>query len=228
VNRSADSCLRRAAAACGALLWLPLTLSAPAPLAAVPPAIAEPVGSAPTIATAPELFPRPAELQPDINFWLRVYTQVTTNEGLVHDQRNLAVVYEKLSYQADLAPKERQARVDAVRERYQAILKYLGTGAAARDAEDQRVRDLWPATASAARLTQAADDVRFQLGQSDRFRAGLARAGAWEAHIAATIAARAGGAAACRVLFRPRRLFQSRRCRLVAVHALHRQALYAH
>jgi membrane-bound lytic murein transglycosylase D len=163
---------------------LPLTLSAQAPPAAIAPA-----ASAPAIATAPELFPRPAELQPDINFWLRVYTQISTTEGFVHDQRNLAVVYEKLNYPVDTAPKERQARIDAVRERYRVILKYLATGASARDAEEQRVRDLWPATVGAERLAQAADEVRFQLGQSDRFRAGLARAGAWEAHIAATIAA---------------------------------------
>ena len=34
----------------------------------------------------------------------------------------------------------------------------------------------------------AASDVRFQLGQSDRFRAGLVRAGAWETHIAEVLA----------------------------------------
>ena len=43
------------------------------------------------------------------------------------------------------------------------------------DAEEQRVSELW-AGAEPARLRQAADDVRFQLGQSDRFRAGLQRA----------------------------------------------------
>ena len=38
-------------------------------------------------------------------------------------------------------------------------------------------------------LLAAADDVRFQLGQADRFRAGLQRAGSWEPHIAETLAA---------------------------------------
>ncbi len=51
------------------------------------------------------------------------------------------------------------------------------------------MRELW-AGAEPARLAQAADDVRFQLGQSDRFRAGLQRAGLWESHIAQTLAAR--------------------------------------
>src|SRR5258706_1124477 len=151
---------------------------------------AEPAATpAATPAPQPQLFPRPPELQPDINFWIRVYSEISTDEGFIHDQRNMAVVYEKLNFINDLTPRERQARVDATRERYQAMLRHLSSGAAPRDAEEQRVRDLWPADTSAARLTQAIDDVRFQLGQSDRFRAGLARAGAWESHIASTIAA---------------------------------------
>ena len=35
-------------------------------------------------------------------------------------------------------------------------------------------------------LREAAGRVRFQLGQSDRFRAGLERSGAWRPHIART------------------------------------------
>ena len=38
--------------------------------------------------------PRPEAIQPDVNFWIRVYTEVTTNEGFLHDERNLAVVYD--------------------------------------------------------------------------------------------------------------------------------------
>jgi hypothetical protein len=35
----------------------------------------------------------PPELQPDVQFWIRVYTEISTNEGFIHDQHNLAVVY---------------------------------------------------------------------------------------------------------------------------------------
>jgi soluble lytic murein transglycosylase-like protein len=138
---------------------------------------------------AEDQFPQPAELQPDIDFWVRVYTAISTSEGFIHDQRRLAVVYETLQFDAGASPQQRQARVDATRERYQAILRYLATGAPARDAADQRVRDLWPAELDAARFRQAADEVRFQLGQSDRFRAGLIRASALEKHIVDTLAA---------------------------------------
>jgi LysM repeat protein len=146
-------------------------------------------GVATSAAPAAEAFPQPAELQPDIRFWIRVYTEISTSDGFIHDQRNLAVVYESVHFSAGQSPKDRQAEVDAVRERYQAILRYLAAGGAPRDADDQRVRDLWPQQLDPARLQQAADEVRFQLGQSDRFRDGLVRAGALQQHIAATFRA---------------------------------------
>jgi membrane-bound lytic murein transglycosylase D len=49
----------------------------------------------PSIATAaPEPLARPVELEPAVNFWRRVYTEITTNEGFVHDDTRLDIVYE--------------------------------------------------------------------------------------------------------------------------------------
>ncbi len=33
--------------------------------------------------------PRPAGLERDVQFWIRIYTEVTTNGGFLHDDRNL-------------------------------------------------------------------------------------------------------------------------------------------
>jgi membrane-bound lytic murein transglycosylase D len=140
-------------------------------------------------ATATEtLLPRPPELEPDVQFWIRVYTKVSTNEGLIHDQHRLSVVYETLHFDADTPSPERARRVDAERERFEDILKRLSHGEAPRDDEERRVRALWGDDVTPAQLELAASDVRFQLGQSDRFRAGLVRAGAWEAHIGEVLA----------------------------------------
>jgi membrane-bound lytic murein transglycosylase D len=140
-------------------------------------------------ATAAEtLLPRPPELEPDVQFWIRVYTQVSTNEGLIHDQHRLSVVYETLHFDADTPSSERARRVDSERERIEDILKRLARGDEPRDDDDRRVQALWGNDATPAQLGEAASDVRFQLGQSDRFRAGLIRAGAWEAHIGEVLA----------------------------------------
>ena len=140
-------------------------------------------------ASASPAIPEPAALEPDIHFWMRVYSEISTNAGFIHDQRDLAIVYDTLHFDPGLPPHARELQVTAAREHYQDILRRLGEGAEPQNGEEKRVRDLW-AGAVPARLRQAADDVRFQLGQSDRFRAGLQRAGIWESHIAQTLAAR--------------------------------------
>ena len=43
----------------------------------------------------------------------------------------------------------------------------------------QRILALWPKDVTSATLRRAASHVRFQLGQSDKFAAGLVRSGAW-------------------------------------------------
>jgi membrane-bound lytic murein transglycosylase D len=137
---------------------------------------------------AETLLPRPPELEPDVQFWVRVYTEISTNEGFLHDQHNLAVVYETLHFDADTPPHERAHKVDAERERIRAILQRLASGGEPADAEERRIRELWAGDATPARLGQAAEDLRWQLGQSDRFRAGLVRAGAWQPHIGEVLA----------------------------------------
>ena len=135
--------------------------------------------------------PRPPELERDVQFWVRVYTEVDTNGGFIHDQYNLGVVYDTVRFAPDSSQSAREREVDAHRALIAAALRRI---AAAPDsplsAEDQRIRDLWGPGVSPARLREAVDDIRFQLGQSDRFRAGLIRSGAWETHIAETLANR--------------------------------------
>jgi len=135
------------------------------------------------------VMPRPPGLERDVQFWIRVYTEVDTNAGFLHDQYNLAVVYETLHFAPNTSPRERERTVDQARNRYVAALRRI---AAANDsplsADDQRIKDMWGAEGTPSRLREAVEDIRFQLGQADRFRAGLIRSGAWETHIAETLA----------------------------------------
>lgn len=132
--------------------------------------------------------PRPAELEPDVQFWIRVYTQVDTDGGFIHDEHNLAVVYDTLHFE-NASPRERQKIVERDEDRISAALRRIAAanGGTLSD-EDRKIRDLWGEAGTPARLREAADEVRFQLGQADRFRAGLIRSGAWETHIAETLA----------------------------------------
>jgi len=123
-----------------------------------------------------ELFPRPAGLEPAIQFWIRVYTEVDTQSGFLHDARHLSVVYTSM----DL---NRRA-IDRRRKQIQEDLRVLGGGK--RDglsASQQQILALWPADVSDSTLTTAASNVRWQLGQSDRFLGGLQRSGAYRDYI---------------------------------------------
>ena len=151
-------------------------------------ALAGILGSARTEA-AEDPIPRPPQLERDVQFWIRVYSQIDTNAGFLHDQSNLGVVYETLHFAPDSPPSERQRLVDQAREHCAAALRRIASsGDEPLSADDQRIRDLWGSEATPTRLREAVEDIRFQLGQSDRFRSGLIRAGAWETHIAETLA----------------------------------------
>src|SRR5271155_2062198 len=65
---------------------------------------------------ADDPMPRPPELERDVQFWIRVYTQIDTNAGFLHDQYNLSVVYQTLHFAPDSAPHERQRQIDEARE----------------------------------------------------------------------------------------------------------------
>src|SRR5438132_1678405 len=133
--------------------------------------------------------PRPPELERDVQFWIRVYTEIDTNAGFLHDQYNLAVVYDTLHFAPSTSPRERERLVDQARSRYGAALRRIAAASADPLAEDdQRIKEMWGEHVTPARLREAIEDIRFQLGQADRFRAGLVRSGAWETHIAETLA----------------------------------------
>ena len=109
-----------------------------------------------------QLFPRPPELEPAVRFWTRVYTEVDTQSGLLHDARNLTVVCDRM-------PLDRR-QIENRRNQIQTDLRVLAGGKRSGLSEGQRqILFLWPEDVSNEVLREAVDNVRFQLGQSDRF-----------------------------------------------------------
>ncbi len=129
-------------------------------------------------------FPQPAELRPDIDFWVSIFTRYTTDQGVLHDSRNLAVVYEVIDFESDLGRRARQRRVSSRREKVQAVLRSLASGKREDLNDDEaRVLALWPTNVSNQSLATAAKQIRYQQGLKDRFREGLMRAGRWRDYI---------------------------------------------
>ncbi len=136
--------------------------------------------SAHGVAQDSQLFPRPPGLEPAVRFWTRVYTEVDTQSGLLHDARNLAVVYGRM-------PLDRR-QIENRRDQIQTDLRVLAGGKRSGLSAGQReILARWPEDVSNEVLREAVDNVRFQLGQSDRFLGGLRRSGAYRQHIDAVI-----------------------------------------
>ena len=141
-------------------------------------------------AYAEETFPLPEELRPDVDFWVSIFTRYGTDEGVLHDNRNLAVVYERVDMPAGISRKERNRRVKKRRDALIRILEQLADGKRDKlSAEQARVLALWPEDVSNAELRDATKRIRFQQGLSDRFRDGLRRSGRWRDFIEAEFAA---------------------------------------
>jgi membrane-bound lytic murein transglycosylase D len=137
-----------------------------------------------------ELFPRPADLEPAVKFWTRVYTEVDTKSGFIHDSLRMDIVYQTVRFPDD-SPRERRRRVERASEAIRAILTNLSNGARQNLSDDEeRVLQLFPRGTSNEEFRAAAGRVRFQLGQADRFRAGLVRSGTWKPYINEVLAKR--------------------------------------
>jgi membrane-bound lytic murein transglycosylase D len=148
------------------------------------------MGLAAQLAHAEETFPLPEELQPDVDFWVSIFTRYGTDEGVLHDNRNLAVVYERIGMPRGISRKERNRRIQKRREALVRILQGLADGN--RDnltAEQARVLAFWPDDIGSDALRDATRRIRFQQGLSDRFREGLQRSGRWRDFIEAEFAA---------------------------------------
>ena len=124
------------------------------------------------LALALENFPRPLELAPDVAFWTRVYTEISTGSGFIHDAHDLSVVYETLALEK--SSRTNRSNIRKVKARYVTILNHLASGARTNLSDEQAiVLALWGNEVSNQRLKKAATDLRFQKGQSDRFLEGL-------------------------------------------------------
>src|ERR1700678_285725 len=134
-------------------------------------------------------FVQPPALEQDVRFWIRVYTEVTTDQGLLHDDWNLGLVYEVLRFDPETSPAQRERRVAAAKAHYADLLRRFAAGDTENlTAHERRILHAFGDKATPADYRDAIERIRFQLGQADRFREGLIRAAVWRRQIARTLA----------------------------------------
>ncbi|HTO52655.1 MAG TPA: LysM peptidoglycan-binding domain-containing protein [Myxococcota bacterium] len=140
-------------------------------------------------AAATDTFPEPPALAPAVAFWVRVYTEATTDGGFLHDAYLMDVVYQHIRFEGETRPRERERIVEHAKSQVRDMLDWLAGGGTPRDDHEQQVMRLFTVALghapTAGDLRDARDNVRFQLGQRDKFREGLVRSGAYESQMRA-------------------------------------------
>lgn len=132
-----------------------------------------------------EPFPRYPVIEQNVRFWEAIYGRYSTRQGVVHDSNDLAIVYEVIALLPPQLPGSstiNKAAYKKTQKKYSRILKKLARGTPPRSSEERRVAALF-GTASHKRLTQAAQSIRLQSGQKDRFLEGVLRSGAYMGQI---------------------------------------------
>ncbi len=127
-----------------------------------------------------ETFPVYNSIKPNINFWMKVYTEYHTRQGVIHDADNLNIVYEVI----DLKPRSVRGSsrynrnlLKNTKKRYSTILEKLAKGQKPETPIEHKVSKLFGADRDPLVLLEATDNIRFQRGQSDRFKEGIIRSG---------------------------------------------------
>ncbi len=76
-------------------------------------------------------FAHAPDLERDVRFWIRVYTEVTTDQGLLHDDWNLGLVYEVLRFDPASSPAQRERQVAQAKARYASLLRRFAAAVSA-------------------------------------------------------------------------------------------------
>jgi membrane-bound lytic murein transglycosylase D len=128
------------------------------------------------------LFPFYPAIKNNVYFWQHVYSCYTTNQGILHDDKNLSIVYEVITLASKTNPNYRKInrkRIEKAKEKYQKILIRLSKNPNDKSAEEKQTAKLFDSHATAITFRNAAKNIRCQIGQKDRFIEGLKRSGAY-------------------------------------------------
>ncbi|MBD3391925.1 MAG: transglycosylase SLT domain-containing protein [Chitinivibrionales bacterium] len=124
-------------------------------------------------------FETPAILKDNVEFWKKIYAEVSLEEGLIHDAEHPMVIYEKISI-GSRAGRRRALFIKAHKEKIGALVQGIpGKAPASLLTEEKRIVALFQKHASEDAITGAHARIRFQQGQKERFYEGLYRSGAY-------------------------------------------------
>ncbi|MFN2352908.1 MAG: transglycosylase SLT domain-containing protein [Desulfopila sp.] len=125
-------------------------------------------------------FPLFPSIRANVAFWEKVFSTYSGNTAIIHDRKDLSIVYEVVPLLDSVLPGARRLNricIKGVKKKYSAILDRLATGALPENAEERRILAMFPSPAENTALRSAADNIRTQIGLKERFIDGVIQSG---------------------------------------------------
>lgn len=118
-------------------------------------------------------FAVPRGMESRVNFWKKVYTEYTTRQAIIHDIDDLNIIYEVVNLDTP-GSRQSEGRLNSIKNKYRNILSELARKAdhSSLTSEESRVAQM-----VTGHYYEAAQNIRVQIGQKNRFREGLIRSG---------------------------------------------------
>ncbi len=136
------------------------------------------LGSSPVCADD-TYFPTPDNLKHNVEFWKKIYTEVSLKEGLLHDREYPMVIYGKMKV-GERSGLMRTNFIRGEKRKVEALLSEIrNTDKSKWSKEAQRIVALFERYADEDALRGAHNRIRFQSGQKERFKQGIYRSGAY-------------------------------------------------
>lgn len=118
-------------------------------------------------------FPVKGDIENRVNFWKKVYTEISTQEAFLHDDEDLSIIYEKV--ELPKSSRERRRFLKARKSYYQSLLNSLAKKPENQLSEEEAKVKKIVGERSSSEYRQMSRNLRFQYGLSDRYLQGLKR-----------------------------------------------------
>ncbi|GJL78246.1 MAG: hypothetical protein NPINA01_12350 [Nitrospinaceae bacterium] len=120
-------------------------------------------------------FSIPPGLEPQVNFWKKIYSEYSSDYAVIHDIKNLDVIYEVVYLGGkSVSRRAKDRKLRKIKNKYKKILIRLARkkNKSILAGEEKRVHGMVKNG-----FYQATRNIRSQIGQKDRFERGLFRSG---------------------------------------------------
>ncbi len=139
-----------------------------------------------------KIFPTPEVLKPNVEFWKNVYAKYSERDVIIHDARDLQIVYEVVHLDSlfrgvKVSSRIESKKIEQIKKTYiSALLRLAKKGKTDIDklyGKERYVAKLFGPNVTAKELRAAAKRLRGQSGLRERFRKGLIRSGLYLAEM---------------------------------------------